>query len=165
MSTSAGTDPREPTGPADPTGPAAAPAGPHEPGALGYALATLATVLVWSVGAAGLLTLADSDESYSYLGTLLIVLVVAVPSAAGLGLVVALVLHLLCRRRPSQAVHVAAAGLIAAAVLLVAGALDGAVRGGWDTLAIGLWAGVSAAIGRALVVPMVAARRRRSTPS
>lgn len=163
MSTSASTDPAS-THPAAPAAP-----GPHEPGALGYALAVLATVLVWSIGAAGLLTLADHDESYPYLGTLLILLVVAVPSAVGLGLVVVLALHLLCRHRPSQTAHVLAAGLVAAALLLVpslvAGALDGSLRGGWDTLAIGVWAGVSAAIGRALVVPMVVARRRRSAAS
>lgn len=132
----------------------------YTPGPGGYALAVLASHLVFTltcsvvawVGAASAWHLARPADMLAFL---VVGLMYGAIPAAVLGSLGALAVHGLCRHRPCQAEHVAAAGVAGVVAGLVLWVLLGAAREllGWVPVL-----GLSTAIGRAAVVPLVKAR-------
>jgi hypothetical protein len=136
---------------------------------IAYAAAcVVATVALLSAEAVG------STEAYGDVFGYLAVLMIYGPLGAAfclvagipLGVVGGTLLHLACRRIGAQWVHVATAGAVGAVGGLVYGApvlhgLGSDLASAYPVVAVG----IAAAAGRAAVIPLVHARRRRSAAS
>lgn len=140
------------------------PSRPNTPGAVGYVAGVGISCAVFAV-----LLVAPALRFYD-LGDALAVLMIYVPlggvAAATVGAAVwapgVLLLHLACRRAPSQLLHVAVAGLAGIAFVLPLLRTTGLERLGEAGPAyLVIAVGVAAASGRLAVIPLVRARRCR----
>jgi hypothetical protein len=145
----------------------------NTPGIGGYALAVAVSVVATStlvfapLTLAALLAGATAGEEVAVMAlfwgyAIVIGLAVALPFA----LVGVPIIHLLCRDRPSQIVHVVVTGAVSFALLMVVlGLMAGGAGTDADLVALAAAAalvGVSTMIGRASVIPLV---RRRQRPA
>ena len=131
----------------------------NTPGALGYLVAVLVSDFAFAF-LLGLGALADGDTD-AFFGGLVLFTVVSAIYSIPFAVPGVLLVHFSCRRVASQAVHVAAAG---AAGLLAGIVFEAAVTGGFDSFPLVLAVGVATATGRAAVIPLVPAVRRRRQP-
>lgn len=124
---------------------------PNTPGPGGYALAWLASVLIFGGG-----LVVASRPAWAELDAVLVVvlvatLIVSIPFAV----VGVLVVHALCAPVEAQWFHVLVAGLVGSAAMVVTAVLSGDPA--W--LGIGPWLAATTALARAAVVPLVHRRR------
>ncbi|MEV5000420.1 hypothetical protein [Nocardioides sp. LML1-1-1.1] len=128
---------------------------PNTPGPGGYALAWLASVLIFGGGlvVASRPTRADLDA------VLIVVLVATLVVSIPFAVVGVLVVHVLCAPVEAQWFHVLVAGLVGYAATVVAASLSGDP----DWFGIGPWLAATTALARAAVIPLVHRRRAAAT--
>jgi hypothetical protein len=127
---------------------------PNTPDLLGYVLAYFASAAVFAGGVG--LWLEDNlvDGAITAVGVAPVIAVLGLP----LGAVLMPVVHLTCRRVRAQTVHVLVAGLVG--VVGCAFFTRDSLALDKDTLLMLAGAAFSTAVGRAIVIPLVRARRR-----